>query len=545
MNSHRQWSAAFLVALVALSPLALDAASALAEASPPSESPVLMVDTQVPSPEIPDPLTMKAVSFLKDGKLQQAIEAGEQATKTTPRNWLSHAMLSYLYWQEGNAGDAVGEGQKAVGCAPYTPTALVNLADIYQLLGNYTDATPLYDRARKVDGANWVPWIGLARCYLRNYRPGETLKILKEMAATSSESFPWHYQLGKMYMIIDKPSLAVAPLSRAVTLAGSAEQKIASRSELLVALIRDNQMDAANNVKRESFQDSCPTSGEPYTLAADKLLSAASADQGRELLKTAKDNLHNMTDSESFFRLGRIFEEKADAADVDATRADWLVNAQTAFARAIDLNQAPSKYHIALAGIFDRQGKSAEMSRELSQSNQFDRDDLLGPFLASRAQASGASAKEAIADAKDAGDQTAARKLDMTVVDFGVSGLTCPCQMTRIESALQKMGGVVVLNTTRVKPYSVTMLLDQSATTTDKVLAALPEMAYLSGPAVKEQLDVKFNVTSQKPAHTFYEAIELSQPVQYGSVLNYPRGFELIQPDMPVPAVADQARPEM
>src|SRR4051812_31166523 len=65
-----------------------------------------------------DAITAQAIALFKESKLQDAVELEEKVSKENPKNWLPHATLSFFYWQQGNAPDAVTEGQKAARYAP-------------------------------------------------------------------------------------------------------------------------------------------------------------------------------------------------------------------------------------------------------------------------------------------------------------------------------------------------------------------------------------------------------------------------------------------
>jgi tetratricopeptide (TPR) repeat protein len=466
-------------------------------------------------------LTKQALTLFKEGKIQQAQELEEKIVKEKPNDWLAHSAMSYFYWQEGNVPDAIVEGQKSVRHSSNNPEPLVNLAHMYQTLGNYPEAIACYEKACKLEPENWIAWIGLARSYIGYDHKDDGLAVLERMSALKNDNFEWNYNLGDTYLIIDKPALAIEPLRKAKASAKNSDEKTISTARLLTALLRDNQVESARVLQSECFNQACPKESEPYVRAASQLLSSDEPDKGAELLNTATKNLDNIADSEGFFRLGRIFEDKANAI-TDATKSGaWLDNAVKSFQQAIELNPGQAKHHLALAAIYERQNKAKEMSDELSQAKLCDNFDQVPPFLAS--------------SAVKAAKSNQSQSLGLAKVYFMISGLTCNCQATKFDQVLRSIKGVALVTFSHLAPYGGILLIDPSQVTSDEILIHPIEAAL---PALKVQ--PRFVIISRKEIKSIDEAIAVTNDARYPNVLHFPRQFQAMQPTLPTALLTEK-----
>jgi pentatricopeptide repeat protein len=457
-------------------------------------------------------LTNQAASLFKEGKLQDAVDIESRAIKENPKDWLSHAAMSFFYWQQGNAPDAIIEGQKAVRLAPQSEIALTNLAHMHQALESYQDAIPLYQEARKISPNNWVPAVSLVRCYVKSNQTEEALKILGGMAAENGNTFYWYYQVGTTYLTLDKPGLAVAALTKALDLSASPEQKSASENQLFLALLRDHQIDQARLKMDTIFKTYRPKNAEIYVRTASSLLPVLDPSAGKTLFKSAVDNLDETIDSDAFFRLGKIFEDKSnrDSGKVSSA-AGWMNNAVDAYNQAIELNPGVAAYHLALAGVLERQGKVGEASAALAQARSYDKYDPLAPYLVSAID-------------KRNGNL-------LTAVNFKINGLTCGCQVSKLEAALRNTKGVVFVKVSALKPYGGTILVDKSLTPIPEVFSKCPGIAFDTA-ALKEP--ITFDITSEQAVASIERAVSIAQTTRFGDILQFPRQFELIPPVIPI-----------
>jgi tetratricopeptide (TPR) repeat protein len=470
-----------------------------------------------------DQVTDEAISLLREGKLQEAVDLQEQVIKAQPKTWLPHAALSYMYWQQGNAPDAIIEGQKAVRYAPQNAIALINLAHMHQALESHSDAIPLYERAAQADPHNWVPPVCLSRCYAKGHQSEKALQILNDMAKQSGESFSWYFQLGNAYLIMDKHDLAISPFTTAVSLAETPTEKNAASTRLFLALLRDNQIARARPMQEHIFSDFRPDDSELYARTAAQLLRNSEPESGQQLLKFALENLRATNDSDGFFRLGKIFEQKAVEVSTDnKLRQGWLDNAETAFQQAIELNPGQAKYHLALAATLWQKTKTQEAANELREASSFNRFDPLAPYLM----------------ASFTGSNSASPKL--VAVNFGINGLTCGCHITKITEGFSKIEAVVFANISALKPYSGTILVDESVMPLKEVFEKCPQLAFGSSEALKEP--ITFEVKSQENLTSLDAAVRIALNAKDGDVLKYPRPFDLLPPVMPEAVAATAAK---
>jgi tetratricopeptide (TPR) repeat protein len=445
-----------------------------------------------------DPSTVQTLSLIQEKKFEEAMELEEKASKAAPKNWRAHAFLSFLQWQQGNAPDAIVEGQKAVRYAPQNPTALINLAHMFQALESYPDAIPLYEQAHKVAPDNWVPPVCLSRCYAKSNQSEMALQVLNEMAQQNNKSFDWNFQLGNAYLLLDKPSLAIPLLKTALSAASTIAEKSICSSQLLLGLLRDNQISEAKPLADLVLSEYKTTNPELYVRTAAVILPATSPDSGAKLLKTAIENLANTQDSDGFFRLGKVFEERG-----------WLDNAQDAFNQAVELNPGQSQYHQALAGVLWRKGKTSEAEKELAEARSYDRTDQLAPYLVSKAKAN---------------------STNLSAVHFSVNGATCGCQVTRIGEALPRISGVIFANVLALKPYSGIILIDQNQVSVKDVFAKCPQLAF---PAADLKDPITFDIQSEEKVSSLDKAIRIAQAAKYGDILQFPKAMDLLPPVPP------------
>jgi pentatricopeptide repeat protein len=446
-----------------------------------------------------DPSVAQTISLFKEGKLQEAVELQEKLCREEAKSSQPHALLSYLYWQMGNAPDAIVEGQKAVRYAPEDESALINLAHMFQAMESYPDAIPLYQRAQKVGPKNWVPGVCLSRCYAKSNQPDKALQVLKEMSAQNEKSFDWNFQLGNAYLLLDKPSAAIPHFNTASTQAATPKERSLCSNQLLLALLRDNQTDQAKQLAPTVFEQYPPTNSEVYVRAAATLLNEDSRESGKKLLQSAAKNLADIQDSDGFFRLGKVFEHRG-----------WLDVAEDAFNQAIELNPGEGKYHEALAGALWREGKPAESEKALAEVQNYNHGLPIAPYLVS-------------------GKHAASHNL--SVIRFKINGLTCGCQVSKIGNALDEQKAVVFENVVALKPYSGTVIVDPSETPVKDIFAKCSHTVF-GATELKEP--ITFDIQSEETVKSLDEIIRITQAARYGDVLQFPKAFDVLPPVLPV-----------
>ncbi len=493
----------------------------------------------------------QAALLFNEGKLQQAVDLAHDAVRQNPRDWLSHAVMAFLYWQQGDAPDAMIEGQKAVRDAPGSETALINLAHMYQALESYERAIDLYDKTRKISPDNWVPWLGLARCFIKSGQKDRGLEILQEMNARERDSYDWYYQLGGIYLTIDKPDFAVAPLTRAVAVSKTAEQKAACTLQLYLALLRANQVERAGAMKDDVISRYHPGESESYVRTAFLLLRAQEPASGKELMRAAVSNLKEPADSDGFFRLGKVFQDKANLVCSDTQSGGWLQNAEESFRQAIELNPLQPGYHLALAGVLSREGRMQDVKEELAQACVQDQFDPLSQYLTATVTAPVASSKEinrsgTVQPTSRPGASQVRRSIHsgachLTAVNFEVEGLTCACLVSRIYTTMSRIPGVAFVSLSRIKPYQGILLVDQSSLAAKDVFSLCSQNAFGTDATLKTA--ISFKVNAKQAVNSVEQAVRIAQDAKFGCVLKFERQFAPMVPVLPTTLVADRARP--
>lgn len=475
-------------------------------------TPCLAVETRAATD---DSMLLESVNLFKQGKSAQAIELQRQAISIEPTNWLAHAALSYSLWRQGNLYEALNEGETAVKLNPASPVSLINLALMKQNTGNYSEAVFLYRQAAKLAPRNWVPRLGISRCYILGGDQLNGLRALRAMSNLTNGSFDWYYMTAKTCLEIDQLSLAERSAHKAIQAAGHEEQKSAAESLYLLALLRASKFEKAKSLQESVFQHNQPKDPELYVRAALALLPADNPAGGKEILNCAINNLSTMQGAESLLKLGRVFEGKAKAtACDDACQKSWLDNAQAAYAQAIALNPKSADCHLALAGLFCDKGLLTRTSDELKASMALDRVDLLAPFLLSK-----------IAKL-EAPDRAHLVPLNLSLVRFNIEGLTCACKLSKIHGALRRFPGVVFISTPPKKPFAGLMLVDQSTMPARQVLDKASVIASATAPGSNEPgLKVNLQMLSEEAITNIDAALRVAQDVRFAPILSFQKTF--------------------
>ena len=92
------------------------------------------------------------------------------------------------------------------------------------------------------------------------------------MIAQNNKTFDWFYQISEISLQIDEPKLAAEAATKALGIATTPEQKSAGAAQLLLALLRDNQLDRAKALMDHVFNQCHPDNIELYLRCASMLL---------------------------------------------------------------------------------------------------------------------------------------------------------------------------------------------------------------------------------------------------------------------------------
>jgi tetratricopeptide (TPR) repeat protein len=430
-------------------------------------------------------------------------------------NWIAHATLSYRQWQQGNVLTAIGEGEEALKLNPDSPVALINLALMKQRTKKYDEATSLYWQAAKVLPESWVPPLGMARCYILSHDEPSGREILRMMSEQNDRDFNWYYGTARTWLEIDDLSMAQETAKRATEVATLPDQRAAAENLRFLALLRADKSEQAKPLQQQVFRNNSPRDPEIYIRSALTLFSVNDPVAGKELLSCAIKNLTNVADADAFLKLGTIFQGKADDSKGDqAHRVSWLENAQTAYAQAIVLMPDSPDYHFALAGVYSSEGDPSKAADELKKASSFERNDILSPFLISKLLASNPTVDDST-------------PVSLSLVRFKIVGLNCSCHLAKIHGVLRKINGVAFISTPPQKPYSGSVMVDQSLTPTHEMLAqcnndALSPETDSAGHPVK----VKLEMTSEEPVKSLNDAFKIARKIRFSPTLSFQKTYE-------------------
>ncbi len=479
--------------------------------------PYLPAQAMVSKSSDADELTKKAIALFAANKFQEAIDLENQAVKTSPTYWLPHSAMSIFEWQRNQFEVAVKEAQEAAKLAPDNELANLNYAQMNQQLGYYDTAIPAFKKTIKIAPKSWSARIGLSQALIASARAADALEVLNQMSGADSGEFNWWHKLSISFAQMDKPKQAADAAEKAVSAAVSADQKSQAGILLLVELIRANEIDRARAIEEDVLK-SKPKEDQVYV----KSLSALCADPscGKNLLNLAIEN--GLSSSDGYYKLGVVLEQKAGAATNDTvTSAAWLDLAELAYQQAIKAAPGEAKFYLALAGVFDRKGKTDEMVAALSKAKSFDNTDVLASYLVSCVKAANNDLAGRLRE-KLVGAPERPYQIDLAKVEFSVENLQCLCKLNVLEYELKKQNGIECAAIAhREKPIKGVLLVDQSFGTKEAFAT------------VGKKQSVTIEVISSEPISTVNEAIKFAQNIRDTGQPSNVWSFVIDLPKMP------------
>jgi len=456
-----------------------------------------------------DDLTKQASQLSGAGKFDEAIELENKAVKSAPDYWVPHAALSYLNYRKSMLQQAFDEGQTAVKLAPGNAFALINYAELHQLMGSLDQAIPLYAKASKLAPNNWIPVICRAQCLILTARVPEATKLLDQMQESKTTSFDWWYQLSDTYLKMSNYKGAQKSSEKALLAATTAEQKKLSLNELFIASIKSDDLARAKSLQQQVFAGK-PSDEQVYTLTQSQLIKADAPTEGQALLDCARES--EIFASDFYYTMGKDFEEKSATAGLNKANSEaWLASAQSAYRLAVKYGPSEAKYHLAIAELMDHAGKRGEIIAELEKAKELEEDDPLAPYLVSKIKPAGTAIQESY-------------KLNLTSAVITVENLHCACKLPAIENKLKNTAGVAFVGSARtIKPFKITVLLDQSKVTVNQLIHEMSEGNTLS-----------FQIASTEPITTVGDALKVAKKVSDGNKISMIYSFKQNSPRMPL-----------
>ncbi len=464
-----------------------------------------------------DQLTKKAAALFAANHFQEAIDLENQAIKTSPAYWLPHSALSIFEWQRNQFDVALKEAQEAAKLANDNELANLNYAQMNQQMGYYDTAIAAFKKTIKIAPNSWSARIGLSQSLIASARAADALEVLNQMSSAESGDFNWWHKLSISFSQMDKPKQAADAAEKAVGAAASTDQKSQAGILLLVELIRANEIDRARAVEQDVLK-SKPKDDQVYV----KSLSALCADPlcGKNLLNLAIEN--GLSGSDGYYKLGAVLEQKASATTNDSTTsAAWLDLAEVAYQQAIKAAPGEAKFHLALAAVFDRKGKTDEMVASLSKAKSFDSTDVLASYLVSCVKAANNDLAGRLRE-KLVGAPERPYQLNLAREEFSVENLQCLCKLNVLEYELKKQSGIECASIThREKPIKGVLLVDQSFGTKEAFAT------------VEKKQSVTLQVLSSEPISTVNEAIKIAQSIRDSGQPSNVWSFVIDLPKMP------------
>lgn len=460
------------------------------------------------------PPTDRAALLAKQGDLQGALAAAQTAAKNNPTDWLALASLSYHSWQMGDNASAVRAGMDAVKHNPRSVIALTNLARMEEALGAQRDALTTYERLVQVAPENQAGHLGIARCYISADNRQKALVILEQMIEQDSRSFNWYNEVTETCLRINEPALALKSACKSATVSSLSNDISLAQTQRLLALLmsgsRDSQVHA---LAKEVFASAKPTRYEIYVRAAEALCPSGCPGDAEPILESAINNLKGSDDSEGFYKLGRVFQNKALYVSFDKAKySQWQALARSAYRTAVSMTPYQARYHTALASTLEPQSEG--MKSALQTAAKLDSFDSLTARLLT------------LANEK--------RGFCPTKVRFSASGINCTCHFAKIEQELQKGSGVAFVSIRRSEPYEGVMLIEEQGDTAENVLNKCKE-TLTGGPSTKLFESIKMNVISRQPVEGIAEAVCIAQNAVVGDPLLFFEGLTVPAPTLPTP----------
>ncbi len=469
-----------------------------------------------------DDLLLHCLDLVKCGEAVKAIDLQNKALKQQPRNAMLHLGASYCYWQQGNVLNAIAEGQQAILLEPDNFLALFNLARMNESLDACENAMSLYRRASRVNPSDAESKVGWARCSFRLGRESDALALLSEMTSSQAQNFDTLFKIAQTYFRLGEPALSARAAQQAVDATSDSLEQSKARALQLLSLLKSNQFDPSARIADETFATCRQGSYELFVRAASTLLPALNPTSAEPLVKAARTNLVKLEDADGFFRLGRIFEDKASYVSYDATKYQaWINWSAEMYGAATSLDPIQSRFHLALGGVLAQQGKNQEAVQEFQKAQSLEPQNPLMPYLAGLAQS---------------GD---ANHLHLIHASFQLVGLTCGCHSSRIESEVSAIEGVRFIGLSHQEPHQGTLLFDNSKVSLPDIWSKCRQ-SIAQGPEMKHPIVFSVERERTESVSRIEDVVRIAQNTIFGDVLQFYTTTASIDPVIPVASAAQK-----
>ncbi|CAN5590023.1 hypothetical protein BH11CYA1_BH11CYA1_40420 [soil metagenome] len=451
-----------------------------------------------------------------------------QTTKNVQADWLTHANMSCLMWRQANLYEAIREGKEACRLATDNKTVWTNLALMLQATDECDAAIACYEKAGRLDPTDYLPCLGTARCWIIKGDEAKGIKILADMSSRKAAGFDWYYLAGQTCLKIKQNDLAENFMKSAMVAATNPAQLSNTRNSLFLIELRRDKLDLARDLYRKVFTDGQPKDAEIYVRAASSLLQTGDRARGKELLSYAIKNLRTPQDSEAFFLLGRIFQEKARLAATKNSRDGWLEVACDAYAQAIEMAPKVSSYVLARADVLMQEGKLAEMIADLKTAKDLNKADPLPSFI--------------LENLVDNSDFKGIRLKTTRLVKAKVSivGLSCDCNLSKFLGTMRNINGIALISATGRKVFSGDLVFAPSLVSIEDLISKTKEDFFKVLPPKKSAEPLSITVLTEEPIGSLKDVFKFACETRHGPVLSFQESlldsynrFNDIQPTLP------------
>ena len=172
-------------------------------------------------------LAGEALDEMKDNA--GAVEQFRAAVKADPREPNVHFGLGYLLWGLMKYEEAAQEFQAELANNPEHAQALTYLADTNMQLSHPEAATPLLEKALKIDPSITLAHVDLGLLYSEAGKKDEALAELKTAESLSPNDVNVHWRLARFYQAAGRKEEAKAEFEKTRGLQKSEDASIASK----------------------------------------------------------------------------------------------------------------------------------------------------------------------------------------------------------------------------------------------------------------------------------------------------------------------------
>ena len=394
---------------------------------------------QAGAAQSPREIYQQAVSHMKKGEWEQAVERLEKAVEAVPGNARLHNTLGIALSSAGRADAAAAQFERALELEPNYPSALKNLAlhalsrqrpdeaqkrferllemvpgDPVAHLGlaeiafakdAFAAAVPHFESGRALLPKDPRLVVHLAKSYVETGQPSKAVQTLQSLPSTAAADV--HWEAGRMLAALDSYSAAARELELAK---GGAADPYELGFNLTLAYLQSGQLERAA-AAGERLAAQGHRKAELYNLLSQAYEKAGDTQRAYDALRTATDidpgDAVNYVDLIALCLDHQNFDLAVEIADIAVGRVSGssrlhlqrgvalamkgrFKDAEAAFDRSTELAPEANLPGVALGLILLQQDRVPDAVRVLRERRERSRDDyLVHWFLAEALHRSG------------------------------------------------------------------------------------------------------------------------------------------------------------